>query len=146
LSEQEVESIEVGYIEEFGGQLVNWINPRREYDYDALMEYHERRNANSSFAASLKELEAKDLESAVAGYIKTLHEMYEYESIITERGVVSDLSDQLPRAAGDLDILNRLTLCLFKLQRYQEVIDTTEQYFARLPVARTRKSPVSPLN
>jgi hypothetical protein len=58
--------------------------------------------------------------------------MYEYEGIVTERGLVAELSQNNP-FKGDPDILNRLTLCLSRAKRYSEMSTAVQDYLAHFP-------------
>jgi hypothetical protein len=50
--------------------------------------------------------------------------MYDYETLIGGR-------------SGDDQILDRLTLCLWRLGRYQELIDSVEGFIGRFPEAKS---------
>jgi hypothetical protein len=134
LTEPEAEALEDQLIAEFGEQLVNWINPGRKFDYEALETYHRLRDANRRFVEDTKALEASDPAGAVERYLTAMIRMREYEAMTLERGLISELSGGPDW--GDPNILNRLTLCLQKLGRYTEMIERADQYFAEFPSAR----------
>jgi hypothetical protein len=135
LTESEAESIEWQLIEEHGRNLVNWINPGRDFDYAAIENYHCQRNANREYVEQTRVLESMDLNSAVQRYRFALQRMRQYEGIILERGLIADLGGGPDW--GDPNILNRLTLCLQRLGRHNEVVLETEAYFSDFPSART---------
>lgn len=133
LDEAEAEEREADLIEQYGSQLVNWINPGRHFDYEAIAAFHKLRNTNRERVAAARPHEAENPEQAVAEYRAAMARMREYMSIHLERGLVASLSTHLP--VGDHEILDRLTLCLGKLKRHAEVVAEAEQYFREYPAA-----------
>lgn len=134
LTEEDAEETEDLLIAEYGEQLVNWINPGRNFDYQALEEFHRKRDANRAFVEETKKIEATDPASAIERYFTALDRMREYESLTLERGLVAELG--VGPDWGDPNILNRLTICLQKLNRYSEMIEQTEKYFEDFPSAK----------
>jgi hypothetical protein len=135
LSEQEAERQEWELITQLGEQLVNWINPGRQFDYEAIALYHKLRDANRKFVTETRPLERSDPEAAVVRYREALLAMREYESITLERGLVAELN--VGPTWGDPGVLDRLTLCLIRLGRPQEAVLEADAYFARFPSALT---------
>jgi len=133
LTEAEAENLEASLIAEFGEQLINWINPGREFDYQALDRFHKLRDANRQFVAETRPLEKTYPAQAIARYHKALVTMREYEAITTERGLVAEMG--VGPDWGDLNILDRLTLCLIKVGRIQEAVNESEKYFSDFPSA-----------
>lgn len=134
LTEQEAEALESQLIARFGEQLVNWINPGRQFDYGALKTYHRLRDANRRFVDDTKAFETPDPQAAVERYRAALAHMREYEAMTLEHGLVAELG--VGPDWGDPNILNRLTLCLQKLCRYSEMIEESDRYFSEFPSAR----------
>ncbi len=134
LTESEAEALEEQQIAKLGNQLVNWINPGRQFDYEALETYHRLRNANRSLVEDTKPLEESDLEAAVERYRTAMTTMRGYEAMTLERGLIAELGGGPDW--GDPNILNRLTLCLLKLGRFSEMINEANQYFSEFPSAR----------
>jgi hypothetical protein len=133
LTEAEAEDLEASLIAEFGKQLINWINPCREFDYQALDRFHEMRDANRQFVAETWPLEKTDPIQAIARYRKALVTMREYEAITKERGLVAEMG--IGPDWGDPNILDRLTLCLIKVGQIQEAVNESEKYFSDFPSA-----------
>lgn len=131
LTEDRAESLEWSLICEYGEQLINWINPGRNFDYQALERFHALREKNRTFVASTKQYEVDDTEHAVERYAQALKAMREYEAITLERGLVAEM--KIGPNWGDPNILDRLTLCLAKLGRYSEAIAVAEEYFRDFP-------------
>lgn len=136
LTEQEAEEYEEELIAKYGPRLVNWVNPGRNFDYIALEQFHRLRDANRRFIEETKAIECIDLEGAVERYRLAMNRMREYEALVLEHGLISELMDW-PKA-GEPTILDRLTLCLVKLGRAAEAASEAEQYFSDFPAARER--------
>lgn len=133
LTEPEAEALEDELITQLGEQLVNWINPGRQFDYGALEMYHRLRNLNRQFVDETKLLESPDLIGAVERYRLAMERMREYEAMTLERGLVAELC--VGPDWGDPNILNRLTVCLGRLGRNVEMVEETDRYFAEFPSA-----------
>lgn len=86
--------------------------------------------------AETRPLEVTDPEKAIANYRLAMLAMYAYEKIVTEVGLIPELMGD--RYKGDAHILDRLTLCLFKLGRYDELDAAVIEFKAGF---RTAKSP-----
>ena len=134
LADEEAEALEEQLIAELGEHLVNWVNPGRQFDYDAIAAFHDQRNANRQFVAETKQFESNDLAQAVDRYRIALDCMRSYEALTLERGLIAEL-DVGPNW-GDPSILNRLTVCLQKLGRHDEVVSEVERYFSEFPSVR----------
>ena len=133
LTEEYAEELEWSLICQYGEQLINWINPGRAFDYQALEQFHALRDKNRAFVAATKQYETTDLPLAVERYLLALEAMRKYESITLERGLVAEMS--VGPNWGEPNILDRLTLCLSKLGRLEEAIDVTNNYFKDFPSA-----------
>ena len=134
LTETEAEAREFELIAQFGRQLVNWQNSARGFDYPALERYHALRGANLLFIASTRPLEDSDLNTAIDRYKQALINLREYEDLVVETGIVAELSRDLK--IGDLNILDRLTLCLVRSGGLVEARAEVERYFDDFPAAR----------
>lgn len=137
LTDDESTNFEGELIERYGSELVNWINPGRQFDYEALRKYHAARDANRKFVADTKLLEANQLEEAIKRYYLALSTLREYEALVLERGLVAELSGG--RNFGDPAILDRLTLCLIRGKRVAEAAKVTAEYFRDFPSAADMK-------
>lgn len=135
LFEAEAEEIEAELIGKYGEHLVNWINPGRDFDYNAIEKFQKLRNKNRKFVEETREFEKSDLSKAIDRYRKALEAMCEYESIVLESGLIGSL-DCGPDW-GDPNILDRLTICLIKNGMAQEAVDEADRYFSQFPSALT---------
>lgn len=136
LTEEDALEREDELINQYGSQLVNWINFGRDTDLAACEQYHTLRDANRCLVNETRALEDSDLEEAISRYRKALANLREYEKIVFEHGLIGDLLREEPKWGEPL-ILDRLTLCLAKLNRVGEAIAETEQYFRDFPGARS---------
>lgn len=135
LSEDEAEAIECLLIYKHGENLVNWVNPRRDFDYEAIEKYHKLRDENRKFVEETRQIEGDDQEAAAERYRRALDAMRKYEAITTERGLIADLGGGPDW--GDPNILDRLTLCLIRAGKPQEAIAEADRYFSEFPSALT---------
>ncbi|TXI47643.1 MAG: hypothetical protein E6Q50_13280 [Lysobacter sp.] len=133
LTEQEAEELEDSLINHYGKQLINWINYGRDFDYTAIDLYHKLRNANRAYVADTRLLESTDASQAVVQYRQALVDMRKYEAMTLERGLVAEMG--VGPNWGDPNILDRLTICLIKLGRFNEAIEEADRYFSSFPSA-----------
>lgn len=132
--------LEDALLNQYGQQLVNWFNPGRDQDYEAIKKYWEQRKENEALLARARLSEETDLDEAVEAYRQAVKSMMTYEEIVTERGLVADLSSEIwdSEKAGNLQILDRLTICLKKLGRDEELVDAVDKYLLEFPGAGQR--------
>lgn len=133
LTENEAYQLEAELIEEYGENLVNWVNPARGFDDDALDRYHELRGANLKLVMETKGIEKERPSEAIETYYRALAAMREYESLETETGLVAELTQE--NKSGDVEILDRITLLLVRQKRYQEAHEVMRKYFEDFPRA-----------
>ena len=135
LSLEETEQLESDWIYQHRGTLVNWISPGRDIDLDALQRYNQLRDANRSLIRHTKTLiEKDDLDRAVAMYMEAINAIPGYLSIKYEKGRVAQLIAEEEAEIGlwgEVEALNRLTMCLIKLGRPEEAARHAQSYFAR---------------
>jgi hypothetical protein len=127
----EAEEAEGRYISLYGAHLTNWINPCRQIDLDANNRYLQARKTNQELMAEARPLEATDPEKAIAEYRRAMLAMYEYERIVIETGLIAELMGD--RNKGDAHVLDRLTLCLSKLGRHDELDAAVVEFQGRFP-------------
>jgi hypothetical protein len=130
-TDDEAEEAEGRYISLYGAHLTNWINPGRQIDLAANNRYLAARKENQELMAEARPLEASDLEKAIEKYRQAMLAMYEYENIVTETGLIAELMGD--RNKGEVKILDRLTLCLFKLGWYDELDAAVIEFQGRFP-------------
>lgn len=104
------------------GEDIRWSS--RPRDWREEVKYNAARNANRAFVADTRPLEVSDPALAVTRYTEAMGKMYEYERLIAGRW-------------GDDHLLYRLTLCLWKMGRYQELIDCVEHFTGRFPEVKS---------
>lgn len=133
LSEEDAEFWEAQWISRYGSQLVNWANSEREIDLAACELYWQRRNANKALLQQARLTESTDLEQAATMYIDVIGAILSYERIKMEKGLVGQLlleEEQETGRFGEIEALDRLTICLLKLGRIREAARRVEEYFA----------------
>lgn len=128
-------SAESAYMEQYGPQLINWQNPGRDLDYETLDHYWSAKKANQLFVAETRQLESSDLNQAVARYQEAMSRMYEYENLVLEHGLLAEYRKEtgLDEYRRDRNILDRLTLCLWKSARYRELVDAVDHFVNLYP-------------
>lgn len=132
LDSDDAEDYESDWIAEKGDTLVNWVNFGRKTDYKALERLHESRDASRGMADRAKQEEANNLEKAVEIYQQAIAKIEDYAFIQYEGGLVGQLMEEEARedgVSGDINILNRLTICLNKLKRKDEAKEIAIKYF-----------------
>lgn len=134
MTAEEAEELEAEVIAEHGDQLVNWINMGRSMDFKLLDQYHLLRDANRKLIQDTRIQEEMDLNVAAKNYRMGIEKTAEYAFMDFEQGLIGQLlreeNDEFGRN-GELEALNRLTLCLIKLGRVSEAAEVTAAYFAR---------------
>jgi hypothetical protein len=147
LAEEEVDHVEDEWIRYYGPQLINWVSFNRGPDLKAVMLYKKRRDANKELLAKANRIEKTDLEQAVSIYIDAIEAIASYAFINAERGLLGQLKNEVAQKYGhhgNLNALNRLTLCLIKLGRVQEAAERVDDYF-KLYRADLNKAAAKPI-
>ena len=131
LTDQETEELEAAWIDQCSRHIVNWQNFGRKTDFEALNRYHALRDANRALILRAKAVEKMDLEQAIAMYVQAIDAIKEYVSIGYEEGLLAQLqreeAEELGRN-GELEALDRLTLCLIKANRKDEAAKQLASY------------------
>jgi hypothetical protein len=143
LSSEEAEELEAAWIDQCSSKLVNWIDSGRDMDYNALERFHRLRNANRSLIQTAKIIEKTDPERAVAQYLRAIDAIDEYASIRYEKGLVGQLLDEERNEwgiSGEIEALDRLTLCLIRLGRPNEAAQRMTDYFSRYALDRSLRA------
>ena len=134
LSSEEAEDLENLWVAQESQTLVNWVNYGRETDFKAIEQFRQLRLKNRDLAEKAKALEKENLDEAISIYIRAIEAISAYANIQAEKGLVGQLIDE-ERAEngiqGDVAILDRLTLCLMKSRRYDDLVEATEAYFKK---------------
>ena len=133
LSPEQAEEYESEWITQESETLVNWINFGRKTDFDALEKYHAHRNANRELISATRPLETSDPERAIAAYYQAIANIASYATLNTEDGLIGRLLHEERQDfgySGELEALDRLTLCLSRLGRGIEAKSAAERYFA----------------
>ena len=132
LCQREAEELESEWISHHQASLVNWINVGRRFDYKALDEFNQKRNANKKLIEDAYHLEKSDLEYAVKLYIQAIASIPSYLTIKYETGLVADLMEEENQEIGlfgEARAIERLVMCLIKLDRIKEAETRFDEYF-----------------
>ena len=133
LTPEQAEAVESAWIAQEAETLVNWINMSRRTDFDAMNRYHQLRNANLAAFAAAKVKEKSDPEATIAMYRQALACLADYAHIQPDLGLVGQLLNEEALESGirgELQVLDRLTLCLVRLGRVSEAHAVASEYFA----------------
>ena len=128
----------------YGHQLVNWQNSGRQTDLAVNARFHKLRKANWLFISETFPLDTSDPVAAEERYQEAICRTTEYATLVWEVGLLAELSREISESwdchlnAADLAALHRLTL-LYKIQqRWQDLIDAADSFFAVYPTTRTQ--------
>jgi hypothetical protein len=139
LSEDEALEIESDLILELGQDLVNWVNPRRLIDFEMNQKYHILRNSNKQTIKSAKRLEIENINTAIELYKTAIEKIIDYyelpiqwalypyclvDKLFFEKGVL---------LKGEIEAIERLTICLCKLDRLEDAQNEALDYFEKFP-------------
>ena len=133
LTPTQAEETESAWITQESETVVNWISLSRPIDLAALGLRTRLRDANLETLALARSKEKSDPAEAIATYRQALDRLAEYANIQYELGLVGQLLDEEAREvgiSGELQILDRLTLCLAQVGRGVEAFTITNEYFA----------------
>ncbi len=134
MTAEEAEEHEAELIAKHSDSLVNWQNMGRKTDFKLLEHYHSLRDANRRLIQETKALESTEPGLAVERYKKAIEKTGEYAFLDFEPGLVGQLlreeANELGRN-GELEALDRLTLCLIKLGEVSDAADHAASYFSR---------------
>lgn len=137
LSAGEAEEVEAAWIAQCSDDLVNWVNMGRATDFEALEHYHKLRNANRALIQEAKAIEKRNVVQAVKMYVQAIEAIPGYAFINYEKGLVGQLlseeADEVGRS-GEIEALDRLTMCLIKLERSAEATQHANNYFTLYPL------------
>lgn len=120
-----------------GPRLVNWLNPRREFDAGSRERAALLRTETLEFVGATGFLERTAPAEAARRYARALDDVRVYCRLAVERGLLGEL--KAGDRVGEPLVLDRLTRMLERLGRAVELVGVAERYFAEFPDAvRTR--------
>ncbi|MPZ46463.1 MAG: hypothetical protein GEV05_24375 [Betaproteobacteria bacterium] len=143
LSPAEVEDVEAEWIAQEGETLVNWVNAARKTDFKKLELFHKLRDANRALIAKAKALEKTDIEKSIACYREVIAAIEAYATLDYEDGIIGQLLREEREEhglQGTAEAIDRLTMCLTKLGRYDDAAACAEEYYRRYAVDKTLAS------
>lgn len=142
LSPAEAEELESEWIAQESETLVNWINFGRKTDFEALDRFHKLRKSNCELIASARPYEKVDPERAVSIYREAIENIADYAMITYEGGLIGQLLEEKRSElgySGELEALDRLTLCLTRLRKSSAALSAAEEYFEKFRADKSLK-------
>jgi len=133
LTKGEAEEVENAFIVYLGDNLLNCFNLGRSMDFEVCDQYWKLKKANQVQIQTAKAIEKDDLELAAKLYIKAIEDINAYAFMKYEGGLLGKLQEDEATELGhhgELKALDRLTMCLIKLNRPREAAERMKAYFA----------------
>ena len=133
LTLEESEELEDDWIAQCSDTVVNWVNMGRSTDFEGLAKYHGLRDTNRALIESARSIEHTDLEAAVRVYYQAIEAIRAYATISSEGGLVGQLLAEESAEMGingEVQALDRLSLCLIRLGRAADAAREADNYFA----------------
>jgi hypothetical protein len=134
LTSAEALALEAELVARHGARLVNWINPARDIDAEALERARLLRAETLGRVGTAAFIEGAAPAEALRRYALALADVRVYCRIAYERGLLGDLKDV--DRVGEPIVLDRLTRCLERLGRGDAILRAAADYFAEFPDAR----------
>lgn len=133
LSAEDVDEVEAAWIDQYSDRVINLINMGRGIDLETLDKRNDLRAANLALIREAKATEKYDLEKATSMYIQAVEAIQSYAFLIYEKGLVGQLLAEEAAelgVRGEVNAIDRLTICLIKLRRPEEAAQRIDNYFA----------------
>ncbi len=134
LTEEDAEYIENHLMIKHGNELVNWINFGRVTYFDQYQIFHEERNKNRKLIEKTKSIEKTDIETAINNYKEAIENIAKYAFIELEGGLIGRILNEINQDVGykgELEALDRITICLKKANRLNEANKIADAYFEK---------------
>jgi hypothetical protein len=119
-----------------GDTLVNLENFHRGGNWEMYDHLHKLTGENRALIQEAKAIEKNNLAEAASMYVRAIEAIKEYAFIskeTLENGIVGKLLEEEVEEngrRGELEALDRLTMCLIKLGRSAEAAQHVNNYFA----------------
>ncbi|MGA2406227.1 MAG: hypothetical protein ABSF81_05695 [Bacteroidales bacterium] len=158
LTEDEAFSMEAELILQYSKQLINWERPliakvtfspfaekkftevkdvRGVKDWESFHRYNKLLNENKKLISDSKILEITNIEGAIEGYRKVIKDLAEYSGYNEWENMDDCLLKRIclemekgEGIKGEVEAINRLTLCLCKVKRKDEAKIEALNYFS----------------
>jgi|GEM_PF-283051 len=136
LSTEEAESVKAEWMAQCGDTLVNLENFNRNGNWQMYNHYHKLKSENRALIQEAKAIEKNNLAEAASKYVRAIEAVKEYAFISKEsleNGIVGKLLEEEVEEngrRGEIEALDRLTMCLIKLGRSAEAAQYVKNYFA----------------
>lgn len=136
LSNESALSVEMEYlttISQTDNHLVNSPFNSSKYNGEKYSEIQELIGRNERQTLEFRKLESENIELAIEKYISIFSDLLEISSHEFDTSRIGRLRKSL--FPVNLELLNRLTICLMKESRFQDVIEFTAKYKSCYPGA-----------
>jgi hypothetical protein len=134
LSELDAVEVEDAWLAQCADTVVNLLGIWRDRDFKAIDLRTGLQSELFKLTRQAKAIEKVDLEKATSMYMEAIEAIQSFAFIAPEKGLVGQLLKEEAEELGvygEVDVLNRLTICLIKLGRPEEAAQHTDNYFAR---------------
>lgn len=108
-------------------------NYSRRLDHGKAAKYHGMRSSAKLLQQQAKEMEATDIDRAIHSYQSALSLHMESAKVQIFVATRPDNTLALFPQSGDIDCIDRLTLCLCKTDKASDAKDAMDEYFAAFP-------------
>lgn len=141
LEENEALDLENELTEKFGSQLINWSNINRDGDWKGYDKQREIYKEIDLIMIEAKTYEKNNTEKAFELYKEAFDLLIKYQNpeILAGLEFYTGLAEEIHKEwfreewAGNIKILDRITLCLKKLKRPEEMNYYIKEYIAVFP-------------
>jgi hypothetical protein len=146
LSEEEALELEEELMSNYGGQLINWSNLSLDGNWKGYEKQNKIDKEINYIICEAKEYEKFNIEKAINLYVKALNKLFKYQNPekLAELSYYSGLSKEVQvewfkeEWTGNITILDRLTLCLKKLERYSDINYFVNKYIKIFPGSKNK--------
>lgn len=115
-----------------GARLTAW-RPDEKYDYEANSRFHQMRKAALDELTATRLVERSDVASAISRYQEALDIVRSHQRFAVEHNLFPLLKPGTNMR--DVEVLDRLTLCLVRAGRHDEAVSQAQRYFDEFPDA-----------
>ncbi len=146
LTEDDSLLLESELISQYGEELINWQNYGRGFNKEILNKFWELHDKNKALIKESKLSEKIDIEKSIEGYRNAIIKTLEYFNLDWEEDClvkrISNMMDSEKEGMGkkgEIDAIDRLTLCLCKIGKNDEAKIEAINYFKKFPYDKTYK-------
>lgn len=131
------------FLSKHASTLVNRANPYRKPLRESQEHYERLKASSTDHRRKGKELESSDPQASIDHYIAALSELNTYAEIVIEEGLFGQFMQEMNRQShgGEaIKILDRISLVLCKVKRFEEADAIAKEVFQKYPMASATKT------